>query len=123
FFPDQPLNAAHKLRHGHLAFVAFAASTDADFARLRFFVSYNQKEGHFLQGVLADLGIHLLVALIHVNAYTGRAELITDVLPIDMVPLADRNNHRLHRRQPDRKRARIMFDEHTEESLYRTIKR
>ena len=68
--------------------------------------------------MFANFGIHLLVARVHVYAHTGRFELIRHFLRVRCVPLADGYHDCLHGRQPDRKGAGVVLDQHAEEALH-----
>ena len=117
------LDLLHELRRRHVFRLLFAASADVDLAGLGFFVADHQQEWHLLHGMLADLGVHLFVAGIDVHANADFFQLRGDFVGVIRVALADRNHHRLHRRQPDRKRAGIVLDQHAEEALDRSIQR
>src|SRR5271157_2160604 len=121
---DQPLHAFYKRLHLHRPF-GFVLTADAhvDFAGFHLAVAKHELEWHFLHGVFADLGVHLLVAQINVHANSGSLQLVADFVGIGMVLFADRDDDHLHRRQPHRERSRVMLDKHAEEALDGAIER
>src|SRR5580658_1944760 len=73
-FRDEFLNFFDEVGGGHVFGFFFAAGAYVYFAGLGFFVSDYQEERDFLHGVFADLGVHLLVACVHLDAHTDGFE-------------------------------------------------
>ncbi len=73
--------------------------------------------------MLADLGVHFLVAHIDLNAHAGFFQFRAHFVGVLGVALADGNDHGLDRRQPHRERARVVLDQDAEEALDRSIQR
>src|SRR5579863_8956351 len=96
-FCDQVPNLFDELRRWHVFGLLLAAGANVHFAGFRLFVADHQQERHFLHGVLADLGIHLLVAGINLDAHSDGLELIGNFIRVLDMALGDRNHHRLHR--------------------------
>src|ERR1700724_196407 len=114
---DQLSDPLHEIRGRHVFRLFFPPRADVYFSRFRLFIPDYEQERNFLHSVLANLGIHLLVARIHFHAHADRLQLVCDFVGILRVALADGNHRHLHRRQPHRKRARIVLNQHAEESL------
>src|ERR1051326_3230910 len=72
--------------------------------------------------MLADLGVHLFVAAIYMNADASSFELVGDFVGIVDVALGNGNDNGLHGRQPHWECAGIVLDQHAEESLDRSVK-
>ena len=52
-----------------------------------------------------------------------RAQLLGEAGGVLGMPVRDRNDHGLHRREPGRERAGVVLDEHADEPLHRTVER
>src|SRR5438046_446208 len=65
FLRDQRFDLLYEILHGHVVGLLFSASTDIHSASFGFFVAYHHEERYFLHGMLANLGVHLLVASVH----------------------------------------------------------
>src|ERR1035437_6027604 len=120
FLRDQLFDLLHEVRRRHVFRFFFPARTDVDPSCFGFLVPDHQQERHLLHGVLANLGVHLFVARIDLDANADGLQLIRNFVGILRMPLADGDHRYLYRRQPNRKRARVVLDEHTEESLDRS---
>ena len=115
---NQPLHPLHERLRLHRPFGLFLpADAHVDLAGLHLAVAEDELERHLLHGVLADLGVHLLVAQINVHAHAGGLQLVADFVGVGVVLLADRDDDHLHRRQPHRERSGVVLDEHAEEAL------
>ena len=103
---------------GRGAQVPGLAVAHATVPRLDFLVPHHQHVGDLLHLGLADLVAHLLVAVVHVRrAPRARRSSSAHLARVLVVPLGHRDDHRLHRRQPERERARVVLDQHAEEAL------
>src|ERR1019366_584233 len=114
----QPLHPLDERLRLHRAFAPLlSADAHVDLAGLHFLVADDELERHLLHGMFADFRVHLLVAHVNVYANAGGLQLVADFVRIRVMLLADRHHNHLHRRQPHRKRSRIVLDEHAEEAL------
>src|SRR5271157_4141843 len=108
---DQPLHPLYESVYLDRALrFLLPADTHIHFAGFHLAVAKHELERHLLHGVLADLGVHLLVAQINVHAHTGSLQLVADLVRVGLVLFADRDHHHLHRRQPHRKCACVVFE-------------
>ena len=115
---DQPLHPLDERLRLHRAFgLLLAADAHVDLAGFHLLVADDELERHLLHGVLADLGVHLLVAHVNVHAHAGGLQLVADFVGVGVVLLADRDDDHLHRRQPHREGSGVVLDEHAEEAL------
>ena len=85
---DQIFGACEEGFERDAAFIAFAASADADGVGGGLLVAEDEDEGEFLQAKVADLGVHLLVAHVEFHAQTGGFELRLDLFRVGEVLLA-----------------------------------
>src|SRR3546814_20684110 len=76
-----------------------------------------QQIGHFGQAVFAQLVVDLLGAEVGFRPDSRGAQLFRHLACIAVRIGHDGRHHRLHRRQPERETARIMFDEDAVEPL------
>ena len=95
----------------------------ADLRGIGFAAADDQHVRHFLHLRLADLEVHLLVAVIDSDPHARGLELLRNFMRVRRLLIGDRQNGRLHRREPHRKRARIVLDQNAEESLDRSEQR
>src|SRR5436853_1010508 len=72
--------------------------------------------------MLANFGVHLLVAGIDVNTHSDCLELLGYLLSVAGVAFRNRDHHYLRRREPSREISGVVFNEHTEEALDRSVK-
>jgi hypothetical protein len=107
---DEVFDFFDELGGGHVVGFLFAAGAHVDPAGLGFLVAHHEQERHFLKRVLADLGVNLLVASIQLDANSNRTQLCRDAIRVILVPLADRDKHRLHGRQPYGEGSSVMLD-------------
>ena len=120
----QPFCARHKILQRGAALVALAAGAHADAVVPGFLVAQDEDERHLLQSEVADLGVHLLVARVQLHAQAGDFERRLHLLGVVQVLLAgDGHQAHLHRRQPQRKRAGVVLNQHAEEALDRSKER
>src|SRR6266478_5373748 len=97
--------------------VAFAAMADGDGAGFGFLGADDQHVGNFLELRVADFGGQLFVAVIEVDANIVALQSFGDVLGVIGDFFADRADFHLHRREPQREGARVVFDQDAEEAL------
>ncbi len=81
-------------------------------------VAHDEDERDLLQRELADLGVHLFVAGVEFHAQAGGFEFFLYLLGVVEVLLRDGHEADLHRREPQRKRAGVVLDEHAEEPFH-----
>src|ERR1039458_546359 len=121
---NQPPHPLHERIGLHRAFaLLLSAHAYVDLAGFHLLVADDELERHLLHGVLADLGVHFLVAHINMHANTGGLQLVADFVRVCVVLLADRYHDDLRGREPHGKRSRVMLDEHAEETLDRAVER
>src|SRR5208282_2263228 len=118
---DQLPDLLHEIRRRHVFRFFFPTRTHVYLARLCLFVSDYEEERNLLHGVLADLGVHLFVAGVDLDAHSDGLELIRDFVGVLRVAFADGDHRHLHRREPYRERARVVLNEHAEETLDRSV--
>jgi hypothetical protein len=84
-------NSFNKLPRARVFRLFFASRADVDFPGFGFFVTDDEHEWDFLQGVLADFGVHLLVAGVDFDADVRFAKLRSHFVRILDMPLGDRD--------------------------------
>ena len=82
-----------------------------------FAIAYDQHVGNLLKLRLTDLISNLLLALIDLRPESGLGEPLADGVGVRYMPVGNRQHDGLHRREPQRKRARIVLDEDRDEPL------
>src|SRR5579872_3790815 len=100
--------------------VAGAATPDAYGAVLDVAVAQDELDRYLLQLVFPDALGHLLVTGIHFRAEAGRPQRGADLIRVGLVPVGDRDERDLLRREPEREVATVVFDQHAQEALRRT---
>src|SRR5436309_760286 len=123
FVGDQLSNLLYELARPHILGLFFPPSPHIHLPRLSLFIPNDQQERHLLHRMLANLRIHLLVARIDFHAHPDRFQLSSNLVRILRMPLADRDHHRLHRRQPHRERPGIVLDQHAKKTFHGAIQR
>ena len=68
---------------------------------------------------LADFQVHPLAAVVHFHAEPGIPQLAGHLPGVLNMPVGDGDDHRLHRRQPQRKRPGVMLHQHPEKPFQR----
>src|SRR5216684_4300665 len=122
-FHNQLLDFLHELRRPHVFRLIFPARADVYLVGLGFFVANHQQKRNLLHRVFADFRIHLFVARIHFHAHSFRPQLRRYFFRVLRMALGDRDHRYLHRRQPHRERSGVVFDQHAEEALDRSVER
>src|SRR5471030_1854632 len=84
------------------------------------FVANYKDVGQFLDGMFTYFIRNLLVPQIALYAEPALAQLFSHLLHIFSLRVGDVQDRYLHRRQPHRQRARIIFDQDADEALHRT---
>ena len=97
--------------------IAFTARAHADGIRLSLLVSHDEYVGHLLHGEVADLGVHLFVAAVQLDAQSGILSLLLYFFRVVEMALADGDESDLQGREPEREGARVVLDEDAEETL------
>src|SRR5271166_3283449 len=76
---NQPLHPLHERLRLHRPFsLVLDADTHVDLTRLHLAVAEHELERHLLHRVLADLGVHLLVAQVNMHSHSGGLQLVAD---------------------------------------------
>ena len=101
----------------NIAFVAFAAGADGDGLGGGFLVAEDEDEGDFLEGELADFGVHLFVAGVEFDAEASGFELGFDFVGVGEVLFADGDEADLDGGEPEGEGPGVVLDEDTEETL------
>ncbi len=112
-----------KLFHFLRSLIGVLAIAHRNAAFLRLAIAHHQHVGDLLQLRFADLEVHFFFAIVQFDAQTGGLQLIDNLLRVLGLAIGNRHHHRLHRRQPHRKRARVVLDQNAEEALDRTVQR
>src|SRR5208283_1879375 len=120
---NQLLDLLHELTRGHVFGLLFPAGADVDLVGFGFFIAHHQQERYFLHRVLADFRVHLFVAGIDFHAHACRPQLRRYFSRILDMALSDWDHRYLHRREPHWERPGVVFDQHAEEALDRSVER
>src|SRR5713226_7947879 len=94
-----------------------------DRAGFGFLAADHEHVGNLLQLRVPDFCRQLLIAVVEVHAQAMALQRFGDVLRVIHHFFADRADFHLYRREPQRKRARVVLDQHAEEALHRTQQR
>src|SRR5882762_840052 len=117
------MQVREKFRQGPRAEVALALVADRDRSRLGLLGADDEHVGNLLELRVADLGLQLLVAVVEVRAEARGAQFAGNVSRVNGEFFAERQNFRLHGRQPHRKRAGVVLDQDAEKALDRAPQR
>ena len=82
-------------------------------------VSHHQHIGHLLHLGGADLLVHAFVPIVYLGAEPSGFQLGQHLFAVLDMSVGDGYQHGLHRGQPQRERAAIVFDQHTQKPLHR----
>ena len=97
--------------------VAFRAAAHRDGAVGRLPVADHQHVGDLLQLGLANLVVHLFLAVVELDPEPAPRAVGADLPGVVQVPIGNRQDDRLHRRQPERERAGEVLDQDGDEAL------
>src|SRR5262249_15427997 len=111
------------LLDGHDGQLFTAADARRDLALRALTITDHQHIGYFFELRLADLVAELFVAGVDLDAQASRAKLGRHAGAVRLLPLGERQHARLHRCQPERKRAGRVFQQDGEEPLDRAEER
>ena len=88
-----------------------------DGAGFGFFGADDEHVGNFLELGVANFRGEFFVTVVEMDAGVVALQSVRDVLGVVDHFFADRTDFDLHRSEPERERARIMFDQDAEEAL------
>src|SRR5579885_28716 len=121
--PDEPRRPFLELRERHHADVATGAFAHGDLALFHLAVAADEHERNLLQLRVAYLRADLVAARVDLDAQARLAQVSRDLFGVIVHAVGDRQHRDLHRREPHRKRARLLLDEDAEEALNRAEQR
>src|SRR5712692_10079350 len=107
----------------HRADVALSSFAHRNFAFLQLAVTKHEHERNFLHLRVPNLRANLVAAHVDLDPQARRAQFLRNLLGIFINAVRDWQHCDLHWRQPHRKRAGVMLDQHAEESFDRSEQR
>src|SRR3712207_1507100 len=96
-----------------------AAPAHVDGAFPRLLVADDEQVRDLLTSVLPYLLLHAVLGVVHLDAQTPAGERPLYLAGVAEVPVGYRDDDSLHRREPDREGAGVVFDHHGHEPLGR----
>jgi len=109
----------HESFPSHPPQVTFLVLADGDGVCGFLLLTDDEHIRHLLQLPVPYFVSHFFVTLVELNPNTGCLELVVHFRRILKILIGDRQDSGLHRREPEGKLARKMFDENADESLQR----
>src|SRR6185312_4600317 len=100
--------------------VLVGAQADGYGVCLGFFVANHKHVRNLLELRIAHFGVHTLAACIYLGPHSHCFERLQHLISIFLVPIGNRNDHGLHRRQPYRECTGVMLDQHCHKTFRRT---
>src|SRR5712692_501061 len=107
----------------HRADVALSSFAHRNFAFLQLAVTKHEHERNFLHLRVPNLRANLVAAHVDLDPQARRAQFLRNLLGIFINAVRDWQHCDLYWRQPHRKRAGVMLDQHAEESFDRSEQR
>src|SRR5581483_1167259 len=106
-----------EIGHRRRSFVAARPFANRNRPLGRLAIPDDEHVGDFLQLGFANLVVYLFLTLVEIGAQTGLFQAIPHLPRVVEMPIGDRQYRRLDRRQPQRKRPRVVLDEDADEPL------
>src|SRR5262249_59375715 len=108
----------HDLGHRYSAQIRAPAHAQGRSLCRSFTVADHEHVGNLAELGVADLGVHAVAAAVHFDTQAVRLELSSDLLRVGQVAVRNGNDHRLCRREPERKVAFVFLNEEGHHALH-----